>query len=875
MRLLAIVENNLRAVLERNLGCEVDFYSAWQNVDPSELPSYGCVVASGILIEDLENPLAIWGVASAIRYFSVPAIFVDTSFEAGNLIPRVYPQIKLVSYQGDANQFLLQLRTCAPQLFFENPRFSSSLSASANAWRYQETSRSSDINVSLDGARQSAVFEQGVQQSGAMTGSFGAVSSIPLGMQRSVSSCVPTSQAPLTPSATFRKEGMGPGRLDDSDGFDFKLSDISSSSSISGLEAISDILNAASSESNQRVQRATAEQQDANQPAPAAQPRGQIANSTNAFSAASISVDRMAKDVQNGRIEFGSLIRVAVTMMRLKLTGVMEIQSDMRSVRLEFRHGEPFANCSSQAILSALCWSTGEFNFNATRLLSVNSSSVDLWHLIHTAVREQFPLQTVYRILESNFPHYIAYSNFFEKAHHAQLKPIFALLGGQHTVQECLQQDQEHVEIIAREIYLAYLSDDICLFDRAVPAPIMIQYEVMPDPNQSSHHSASSQLSDAALDNSQINMVRTDLLRVRASFETDDGYKILGLQPGCGVTALDDAYYAWINRYHSDRFVRYNDPSFVKLANELLMLMNSTYSKLAKAERANSGSRIGVGRARLSTINSSSRPGRSGSALLESQPPATVTEDKIIRRPAIKKSSGHSMDSVTVDPNKSRPNRMTPKPSGQVLTMSEVLAKRTNSIAQESSVEPVISDQPSQPEIVRSPSVLLRAPSSVRRTSSASMPANNATAQQHFATAKKKLALGLAKDALTAMEWALQAEPENIEYQAFKAYAAFLVDATLRDNSIDIVQKVIEKMKAAGETDLLFSPYYFIGKMQMAAENYPAAKDALHRASKINPNDVDTQRSIRYVDMQLDKAKEVPQSKGLFSSLKEKLTKKL
>ena len=83
-------------------------------------------------------------------------------------------------------------------------------------------------------------------------------------------------------------------------------------------------------------------------------------------------------------------------------------------------------------------------------------------------------------------------------------------------------------------------------------------------------------------------------------------------------------------------------------------------------------------------------------------------------------------------------------------------------------------------------------------------------------------------------------------------------------------------MKAASETDLLFNPYYFLGKLQMAAENYPAAKDALHRASKINPNDVDTQRSIRYVDMQLDKAKETQQqSKGLFSSLKDKLTKKL
>ena len=861
-------------MLERNLGCEVDFYASWQGVDPSILPNFGCVIASGILIEALEDPLMLWGVASAIRYFNVPAVFVDTSFEAGSLIPRVYPQIKLVSYQGDANQFLLQLRTCAPQLFFDNPRFSSSHSASANAWRYQEIARSSELNHALDGVRQSNVTDDNVHRS-AMTGSFGPVSSIPLGMRQSVQTQSPAS---IAASGTFRKDGMGPGRVDEEE-FDFKLQEISSSG-ISGISGISDILKAADSDpsgslsqisgSRPRVSR-SGEQH--------AQARRAINNTTSAaYEPDTITVSRAIADVQYGTVEFGSLIRIATTMMRLKLTGVMEIQSDTRGLRLEFRRGKPYTTASNQAILSALCWSTGEFNFNASRLLSVNSQPVDLLRLMQSAVREQFPLQPILRILEANHPHFIARSNFFTPVDHAVLTAHLGLYDGTHTVLDCLKAEPNATEDIAREIYLAYMCDDLCLFDQPVKAPIIIEYEVA-EPAVSPESLASSQISDAALDNSQINAVRADLMRVRASFDTDDGYKILGLQPGCGVTALDDAYYAWINRYHSDRFVRYNEPSFVKLANELLMLMNSTYSKLAKAERANSGSRIGVGRARLSTINTQRLNNKSGTPKLDSQIPA----DKIIQRPHIRTSSAHSADSVAVDLAKSNAQRRNVRTGQQVMTMSEMLAKRAASTATPEPAAPQAAvDSRVNPQIIRSPSVRTRATNLTPQATSSSIPANNVTPQQHFATAKKKLTLGLAKDALTALNWALQGEPDNIEFQAHKAYAEFLVDGSVRDTSIETIKKIITEMRQQhfGENtpeirEMLFYPYYFVGKLQMAAENYPAAKEALAYAAKLNPSDVDTQRSVRYVDMQIEKQeKEVPKNRGIFAAFKDRFTGK-
>ena len=62
----------------------------------------------------------------------------------------------------------------------------------------------------------------------------------------------------------------------------------------------------------------------------------------------------------------------------------------------------------------------------------------------------------------------------------------------------------------------------------------------------------------------------------------------------------------------------------------------------------------------------------------------------------------------------------------------------------------------------------------------------------------------------------------------------------------------------------MFAVLYFIGKMELAAERYTEAKDALQQALKFNPNDVDAQRSLRYVAMQLDKqpAPEEDKAKG-------------
>ena len=63
-------------------------------------------------------------------------------------------------------------------------------------------------------------------------------------------------------------------------------------------------------------------------------------------------------------------------------------------------------------------------------------------------------------------------------------------------------------------------------------------------------------------------------------------------------------------------------------------------------------------------------------------------------------------------------------------------------------------------------------------------------------------------------------------------------------------------------------------------QRYSEASENLQIAGKLNPTDIDTQRCIRFVTMQLDKGaapkqEEAAKPKGLFARFKEKLTKPL
>lgn len=91
LKLLAIVSDILKNHFLHSFSCDTDFLSSWDEVAHTQLKSYDLIVAMGSLIEDKSHALALWRVASEIRYFKVPAIFVDVSMQASKVLSTHYP----------------------------------------------------------------------------------------------------------------------------------------------------------------------------------------------------------------------------------------------------------------------------------------------------------------------------------------------------------------------------------------------------------------------------------------------------------------------------------------------------------------------------------------------------------------------------------------------------------------------------------------------------------------------------------------------------------------------------------------------------------------------------------------------------------------
>ena len=953
MRLLAVVEDSVKDILVQGLECEIDAYTDWQSVDFDRFRGYGHVIVSGKCVEGGTDPYFVRGVASAIRYFALPAVFIDVSFNVGNLLARVYPQIKVVSFSGDREQLLLQLRTCAPALFRQNVAFMGNTgSAMANAWRFEEKSgvgagltslesgpsraavpmsgnaiptsqrRLSGVKDTrptlgeLNGQRQiSKSIDEIMKRS--VSSSFGPVSSIPLGMKASSlgGEKRKLSQEFVT-HPSFRKEGLGNGRAPEHvSEIDFSISDISGISAISGISDISGSEEISALEkalSNVTSQKGDHLARSASGPvltdnksvSPVSSRSGRALRSDASRSvnpederaASTLVVHRTLSEVTSGAVEFGTLIRVVHTLTQLRQTGTLEAVNDTRVVKLEFRNGKTFSSQSAGLILSALNWTAGDYTFNSSQMLSATAKPLDIYQLVGQAVHEQLPLNPILRALEQEFNSYIALTTSFNPSNHANgVSRWWLRCDGSCQLSEIMMASAAEMESISRDIYQAWLCDELCFLKNATTQRVRVEYDAKPVRAGVDVRSEMNKTLDSA-DNSHLNGIRLELQKVRASFDTEDGYTILGLRPGCGMKALDDAYYAWINRYHTDRFVRFKDPSFIKIANELLVLMNSTYTKLAKVERngvattrateearrriqqqndpsgiPNVSSRIGAGRARISTITSynekvSNEQLRSISSELRSI--EQVRADNHAKRPPIRPASISTLNDG--------PAFGAGTQQSAYLKMSDVLARKraqTQELLERRRAQSRELNDRRAPE-----SRLDAAPAKPHTWAAASV-----TPAQHFQTAKKKLTLGLAQEALTSLQCAVDAEPENQEYQVYHAYASFLVEPHKREECLQRIVKVYEEIKGQyatlrgatpEEKAFLFAPCYFIAKIYIASEKYEEASEFLKLAAKINPSDIDTQRCIRYIAMQSEKkAQEQQKPKGLFSMFKERFGK--
>lgn len=892
MKLLAIVTDEIKKLLIHTLSCEIVFQRSWQQIDPATVSQYDYVIASGALIEDPREPLAVWGIASALRYFGITAFFVDVSGKTTGTLVKNYPQIKLLSHNGDGSQFILQLRTLVPKLFLDDPKYrNSTLSASANAQRFDARAMSASVNPRAEGRpaglRKAPVSQiTGSRSFGsselkippqptAVTGSFEPVSSIPLGLKKNSAARSPAPKQFSSPSLSqVPKAKPVPPENDAQDCFDL-LDDFSSISSISNISSVPDALDKALSdgEAPKDADAGLSPSQNAPTDRSGRKPSSVPDTQTNIHT-----IVRSLDAVAVGNIEFGNIINVLQTIHNLGATGVLEIKNETRCVRIEFRQGMPYIMCSPSVVLSALGWTSGEFNFDANKMLSSNAQPIDLRLLFANAAQEQLSLNPLLQALEKKFNSYVVLTDIFDPKNHSENAGMWwRLCDGKTRFSEIMMRSEVAMDIISRDIFLAWLCDEICFLKN--PSDVKIRIEYAPGNSRSGFAGRSQQrmqkpkTNDPTAQDIQVRMIRKQLADLRDSFSVQSGYSLLRIQRGCGIKALDAAYYAWINQYHADRFVRYNDHECVKLANELLMLMNSAYAKLAKAERSNPeppirrvsephldvSPRIGAGRARISTLNASSESSRRLRAVSDELKAIQANERKQESSPARTPIRPASLQSEKNASDELRSESNNEHSSAQFIKMSDYIARREAAKKAQNDSSPIPEPESSKTN--------LKHPAKINE---------QATPEQLFATAQKKLKLGLNQDALEAIQTACSLEPDNVTFSAYRAYATFLVNPETRGDAVKCIATIAKEMRENAKLDTslrskLFAPYYFLGKLHIAAEEYEKANEALAFAAKVDPSDIDTQRSLRYIAMQLEK-KQTPEAKGFFARIKNKFS---
>ena len=909
MKLLCVVNHFLQKILTEGFrGMTLTFCVQWDEAAHALAQSrFDMVIIHGEAVEDEVLPILLWSAASQLRLLGTKGIFVGLSVEGGKILSQYYPTMKQIVYPSSAPEFFLDMQQVEPAMFTDSTisrTGSSGLKHQRLVHSVLPEGTSSVLGVRRD-VSQMAMGRPGHQTLEPITSSpirkslssFAEMSSIPLGM-RSHSSI---SQNPIARSSqagnAVKQNEPDEDDINSSDLLLF-MSDISSSSGLNLISssdmAIEQALMASSDE-----EAIPSEVQDSRrniEPSESALREKVFDPMIDTMSSMAklednhhVVVQRTPSDALMGKLEFGTLMRVVIILMRLGRTGVLEVKNESRRIHIEFKNGKTFSNSQLSLIESAFMWESGDFNFNEMALLSRDCSPIDVDDIITRVVHKQLSLNQILRTLGFELRHFILVTDCFKAENHkiASYPWWESCLGSTH-LNDVMGSGHMPMDVLARDIYRAWVCDEVTFTDAASDMPAKVVYVSNPRVNQHDKREKSRLTLDASND-SHLRAIREELLRVKNKFECSDGYAILGLKQGCGTKALDDAYYAWINRYHTDRYVRYKDPTLVQLANDLVMMMNNIYPRLSKSERIGVATaqrnnvqvqsatpidsgfgnpRIGSSRHRLSTLDISSSNNDKLNRVSRELKSLQATEKEIVKqsgqRVYIRPASGTNNASVSR-------NLRTPRVEQQNAvkrTISENLADRQGQ-SQLRNLKPA-----------RMASVGDRPPSSGSVSIRPVQPVT--TPDQYFQTGRKKLLLDLIPEAIEAFQMAVRGEPTNREYVVNFIYAKALQIPQKREVALEKLREYFLEAEHEYATtpddravaQFMFTLYYYCGKIEMLLDKYEEAKDDFTKASKVNPADIDTQRCLRFVQQHLGKQQQVAKPKeGFINRLKDSLNK--
>lgn len=911
MKLLCVVNRFLQKILTEGFrGMTLTFCVQWDEAAHALAQSrFDMVIIHGEAVEDEVLPILLWSAASQLRLLGTKGIFVGLSVEGGKILSQYYPTMKQIVYPSSAPEFFLDMQQVEPAMFTD----STISRTGSSGLRHQRLVHSvlPEGPGSVLGVRRD-VSQMSIDRAGHQTlepissnpirkslGSLAEMSSIPLGL-KSYSS---VSQNPIP-----RSSHAGPPvkqapqeNSDDISSSDLLLfmSDISSSS---GLNLISS--------SDMAIEQALmASSDDEAVPSGVQDSRRNIEPSQSALrekvadpmidtmsSMAKLEdnnyvvVQRTPSDALMGKLEFGTLMRVVIILMRLGRTGVLEVKNESRRIHIEYKNGKTYSNSQLSLIESAFMWETGDFNFNEMALLSRDCSPIDVDDIITRVVHKQLSLNQILRTLGFELRHFILVTDCFKEDNHkiASYPWWEACIGSTH-LNDVMGSGHMPMDVLARDIYRAWVCDEITFTDAASDRPAKVVYVSNPRVNQHDKREKS-RLSLEASNDSHLRAIREELLRVKNKFECSDGYTILGLKQGCGTKALDDAYYAWINRYHTDRYVRYKDPTLVQLANDLVMMMNNIYPRLSKSERIGVATaqrntvqvqpatpidsglgnpRIGSSRHRLSTLDISSSNHDKLNQVSRELKSLQATEKETIKQ---------SGQRVYIRPASGTNNASVPRNMRTPRTDQQRPVKR--------SISESLSDRQGQSQLrnlkpARMASVGDRPPSSGSISIRPVQPVT--TPDQYFQTGRKKLLLDLIPEAIEAFQMAVRGEPTNREYVVNFIYAKALQIPQKREVALEKIREYFMEAEHEYATtpedravaQFMFTLYYYCGKIEILLDKYEEAKEDFTKASKVNPADIDTQRCLRFIQQHLGKQQVAKPKEGFINRLKDSLNKSL
>ncbi|MGI5828669.1 MAG: tetratricopeptide repeat protein [Bradymonadia bacterium] len=788
MRVLCVVESALFSILKNGLElASLEHAAVWAQASELLLRNnYDFVFVSALAWKG--ELVQLWPVASQLQLQAVTAVFLDPTLEEKRLLNNHYPQMKCISFGADPAVLLAAIQKEFPQLFVEGV-VAKNLVLNLEAYVESDVNHNSQLRISSSlGSREDlskkarAAFVLDTNTPSLFLDKDGAEAEDRL--QNKIVS-------PSIPSKTSAQQGQ-----DISDLFDAYLQEPRDAYEVDFAQAA---------------------------------PFKPLDNNRWV-------IHYRLKDCLSGFIEAVKVPRLLMLMSRFKATGVLKLQSQNQTLRLELCDGKLCPTVKDVQVKSALAWADGSFEFDSKAKVAHGTTCVDLEQIVNQGVFSHYPFNVLMLQLGHHMEQYPVQRDQFPLAETVDPSMLWwDHCKGDVKLHDLIKLSGPNIEAVCRDIFFAKISDAIAFSDTPFMGELSIVYDANLGDEEFKPYSRKEESPEEERIYAQLKDLHTQL-------EAGDIHKVLGVEKACGAKALEEAYYLWIKKYHSDKFAKLQNPKITKLSTDLLMLMNTNYPAVLKREQS------AVRGAPHSEVKTVAAPQEAKKSLHEDK--KSLHEEEMPQKPVTgqyRSSSRISAIYSAVTKPKSSPAAATPKKTNGV-SQSDYVAVASPSVARK--LSELIAEQNAPPPIDQNLA--------------------NQSPQALLQLGRKKLDMKQTAEAVSILNYAASLDPESVEIAANAVWSEYLHKDKSGAECITKLQQLIARHSGPAKTG--FWALYYLGNIYFESEQFNEAQLHLESALKINPQHTDAQRLLRLASMRVEKSSE--QAKGFFSRLAERLKPK-